>query len=126
MTLSIELTPEQEARLTAAAKERGLLPVELAQELLIEHLPYVSFATGDCTSGEERDPRAMPETVPVDREADLETAWAETRRRMMAGFAADPELAAEFSAPLEEAPEDELLRRARAREFRNAQPRPGT
>ena len=36
MTLTIELTPEQEARLAAAAETRGLAPAELVQELLTE------------------------------------------------------------------------------------------
>jgi hypothetical protein len=41
MTLTIELTPEEEARLQAAAREQGLEPAECAHRLLTEHLPAV-------------------------------------------------------------------------------------
>ena len=39
MTLQIELTPEQEGRLAAAARRRGVAPAHLAQQLVAEHLP---------------------------------------------------------------------------------------
>jgi hypothetical protein len=45
MTLTIELTPEQENRLQAAAERRGLEPAEYAQRLLAENLPELP-ATG--------------------------------------------------------------------------------
>ena len=38
MTLTVELTPEQEARLTVAAQQEGLEPADLAQKLITEHL----------------------------------------------------------------------------------------
>lgn len=39
MTLTIELTPEEEASLRAAAQEAGVTPDECARRLLIEQLP---------------------------------------------------------------------------------------
>ena len=41
MTLQIELTPEQEGRLTAAARKKGVAPAHLAQQLVADHLPRV-------------------------------------------------------------------------------------
>ena len=41
MTLTIELTPEQEARLQAFARRQGLEAAELAQRLVTEHLPLL-------------------------------------------------------------------------------------
>ena len=39
MTLHIELSPEQEARLTATAQRAGLDPTDVVKQLLAEHLP---------------------------------------------------------------------------------------
>ena len=39
MTLTIELTPTEEAQLTAAARQAGLAPAALARKLVTEHLP---------------------------------------------------------------------------------------
>lgn len=39
MTLTIDLNPEDEARLAAVARERGVDLVECARDLLREHLP---------------------------------------------------------------------------------------
>jgi hypothetical protein len=41
MTLTIELSPDQEARLTAFARHQGLEPAELARKLLAERLPLL-------------------------------------------------------------------------------------
>ncbi|MDQ3814629.1 MAG: hypothetical protein M3347_11850 [Armatimonadota bacterium] len=41
MSLSINLTPVEEARLTAAAQQLGLAPAELARQLVAEHLPGI-------------------------------------------------------------------------------------
>jgi hypothetical protein len=41
MTLVIDLTPEEEARLQAAARSLGVDPVECARRVLAEHLPPV-------------------------------------------------------------------------------------
>jgi hypothetical protein len=39
MTLTIELTPEEEARLRAAAHEAGIDAAECARRVLLQHLP---------------------------------------------------------------------------------------
>src|SRR5689334_2126786 len=39
MTLTIQLNPEQEARLTEITAREGLDPAEVATKLVIEHLP---------------------------------------------------------------------------------------
>lgn len=39
MTLTIELTPEQENRLAAFARQAGLAPDEVVKKLVEEHLP---------------------------------------------------------------------------------------
>ena len=39
MRLVIELTPEEEARLEAAAQQKGIAPQECARQLLTAHLP---------------------------------------------------------------------------------------
>lgn len=41
MTLIIDLTPSEEAQLSAAARESGLAPAELVKNLVKEHLPVV-------------------------------------------------------------------------------------
>jgi hypothetical protein len=45
MILTIELTPTEEAQLTAAARQAGLEPATLARKLVTEHLPAVTPAT---------------------------------------------------------------------------------
>lgn len=54
MTLTIELSPEQEECLTAAARQRGLAPTELAQELLVAQLPRLTRTRTKVTGAEER------------------------------------------------------------------------
>jgi hypothetical protein len=39
MTVTIDLTPAEEARLTEAARRTGLAPAEAARKLVTEHLP---------------------------------------------------------------------------------------
>lgn len=39
MTLIIELSPHEQARLAAAADQEGMAPEELARKLLTDHLP---------------------------------------------------------------------------------------
>lgn len=50
MTLTIDLTPDEEARLAAVARQRGVVPRECARQLLAEHLP------GPETKIENHDP----------------------------------------------------------------------
>jgi hypothetical protein len=42
MTLTIELTPTDEARLTAAAQAAGVEPAEVVRKLVTDHLPLLS------------------------------------------------------------------------------------
>ncbi len=42
MSLLIELSPDEQDRLAAAAKEEGLAPAELARRVLTEHLPVLA------------------------------------------------------------------------------------
>ena len=44
MTLTIELTEAEQARLTAVAKQEGLRPEELARKVLTDYLPSVTEA----------------------------------------------------------------------------------
>lgn len=39
MTLTIDLSPAEEARLKVAARQKGLAPSALAKQLVAEHLP---------------------------------------------------------------------------------------
>ena len=50
MTLTIQLTPSEEARLAAAAAREGLALADLARRVLTEHLPPVA------QNGEPEDP----------------------------------------------------------------------
>jgi len=55
MTLNIELTPDQEARLQAAARQNGIAPAEVVKRLVEEHLPPLSSDTETAPS----DPKAQ-------------------------------------------------------------------
>lgn len=39
MSLTIQLSPDEQARLDAAARQEGMVPEELAHKVLTEHLP---------------------------------------------------------------------------------------
>lgn len=41
MTVTIELSREEETRLVAAARQEGLAPAELVRKLVVAHLPSV-------------------------------------------------------------------------------------
>ena len=78
MTLTVELTPAEEARLVAAAKQEGVEPAELVRKLMTEHLP--STAPDEETDptlalfaqwGEE-DARKTPEEIAAE-----ERMWEE-------------------------------------------------
>ena len=53
MTLTIDLTPEEEARLAAAARQKGVALEECARQLLTEYLPLL-------TPEEAEDPTLTP------------------------------------------------------------------
>jgi hypothetical protein len=56
MSLTIELTPEQEAELAAQAKRAGVDPAEIARRLLAASLPTASNAERRQLTPEERIP----------------------------------------------------------------------
>src|SRR5687767_15320632 len=47
MTLTIELTPEDEAKLCSAARTRGMNPTELARKLVFDNLPVPPPTEGE-------------------------------------------------------------------------------
>jgi len=42
MTLTIDLTPNEEARIEASARQYGIAPVDVVKKLVNEHLPQVT------------------------------------------------------------------------------------
>jgi hypothetical protein len=66
MTLQIELTPEEEARLTAAAQEQGVDPAECARRVLSEHLPPID--------SEDRSAKAKDRTIELFEQWEAEDA----------------------------------------------------
>jgi len=54
VTLSIELTPDQEARLSAFARREGLEPAALAKKLVTDHLYLSGHLNGATLSPEEQ------------------------------------------------------------------------
>ena len=55
MTLILELTPAEEARLAAAARLNGLEPAMLAKKLLTEHLPPAPNGNGTSAALQEQE-----------------------------------------------------------------------
>ncbi len=55
MTLTIDLTPAEQARLTAAALRTGLEPTVLAKQLVTDHLPIDSDAASASAATREQD-----------------------------------------------------------------------
>ena len=47
MTLTLDLSPAEEARLAAAARQKGLAPAALVKALVTEHLPEHAPAPAD-------------------------------------------------------------------------------
>lgn len=75
MSLTIELSPDEQARLDAAAKEKGMAPEVLAREVLTSHLPAAPDepATEDPTLAlfrrwAEEDAQRTPEEVAEENE----------------------------------------------------------
>src|SRR5437016_2309509 len=84
MNLIIDLTPSEEARLAAAAKQIGLAPAELVKKLVEEHLPAVPAADEDALDAklrqwQEQDGTALMPDVPTEI---LFAQWAEEDTHM--------------------------------------------
>ncbi len=54
MTLTIDLSPTEQARLTAAARQTGLEPAALAKRLVTEHLPNEEKNAGSALDTRDR------------------------------------------------------------------------
>jgi hypothetical protein len=88
MALTIELTPEQEAQLAAAAKKEGLDPAEFARKLVTEHLPLTVVGDEEdptlalFAQWKEEDAQMTPEEIEQERRlwTEFETGVNETRR----------------------------------------------
>jgi hypothetical protein len=87
MTLTIELTPTEEAQLTAAAQHAGLAPSELARKWVTEHLPPVTpDIPGDPTLAlfaqwDTEDTQMTPEeATEAQRDYDEFTRWMNAER----------------------------------------------
>lgn len=63
MTLTIDLTPEEEARLAAVARKNGVRLEECAQQLLREHLSLLSGEAERNGAEEGSDPVARVESL---------------------------------------------------------------
>ena len=98
MTLNIELTPQEEARLTFAARQKGIDPAMYARTLLNDHLPFMTSEMNDgigdfggLTIAEAfKDLLATVNTGPVDLAAKAkdylkETGFGETSNRRRFG-----------------------------------------
>ena len=85
MTLTIELTPQEEARLARAARRKGVPPMQFVKELVIEHLPASSVLrepTGghDCPVFAQWD--AEDAELTDDEVIVAELDWNELKTRM--------------------------------------------
>ncbi len=67
MTLTLELTPTEEAQLKTAARQKGVDPAVFLKQLMTEHLP---------------EPAASPESLPEDPTLALFAQWAKEDAQM--------------------------------------------
>ncbi len=63
MTLTLDLTREEEARLAAAAQEQGTAPAEVLKRLMQEHLPPLREAPNEKALTTLRDIAKIKETM---------------------------------------------------------------
>ena len=82
--MQIELTPAEEARLSAAAKQNGLTPAEFIKRLALEHLPPISTTAEDeidakLSQWQEQDGKTLMPDVATQ---ELFAQWAEEDAHM--------------------------------------------
>jgi hypothetical protein len=70
ISVEIDLTPTEEARLMAAARQRGLTPAEFVKRLALEHLPAAPVTAEDAVDArlrqwQEQDDRTLMPDVPT-------------------------------------------------------------
>jgi hypothetical protein len=83
MTLTIELTPEQDQQLQAAARHEGIGTAELAQKLVTERLPSLS------AQAEEQDPTLALFAQWEQEDADMTPEEIEQERLLWEEFQKD-------------------------------------
>ena len=77
--MRIDLTPTEETRLSAAARQTGLTPAELVKRLAFEHLPDVPATADDAVDArlsqwQEQDGKPLPPDISV---RNLFAQWAD-------------------------------------------------
>jgi len=88
MTLTIELTTAEEARLVAAAEQEGVPPAELARRLVADHLPRLTRGDDPTLAlfaqWESEDARLTPEELAQEQRLweEFERGINETRRAL--------------------------------------------
>lgn len=70
MTLTIDLTPMEQERVTAAARQKGLEPAEFIRKLVTDSLPSVTNGAGTA-----------PQGMTVEEKIRAMDAFAETNRK---------------------------------------------
>lgn len=87
MTLAMELSPDEEVRLIAAARREGLAPGELARRLVVAHLPPITANGGEQeAAGAEAKRAADTASEAADGEDELNwEAWTSVPPRRRTG-----------------------------------------
>lgn len=88
MSLTIELTPAEEARLAEAARKEGIEPAELARRMVADHLPPAEAGSDPTLTlfaeWEKDDAQLTPEEMERERQIweQFERGINETRRAL--------------------------------------------
>jgi hypothetical protein len=82
--MRIDLTPSEEARLSAAARKTGLTPAEFVKRLALEHLAAVPLTAEDAVDDklrqwQEQDGKTLTPDIPT---RELFAQWAEEDAHM--------------------------------------------
>jgi len=84
MSILVNLTPTEEARLSSVAMQSGIAPAELAAQLLREHLTSNPVSTADMVRAKLHrwQKETATETSPAISAHELFTRWAEEDSHM--------------------------------------------